>query len=165
MIVRPATPDDVPQLHDMILELAEYERARDQVTATEEDLMKVLFGSGPSFSPSVFAHVIDGEGELAGMAIWFLNYSTWEGRHGIYLEDLYVRPHYRSRGMGSALMRELAEICIESDYSRFQWWVLDWNSPAIEVYRSMGAVAMDEWTTYRLTGEPLHTLAQRLPKN
>ena len=159
--VRPATPEDVGQLHAMILELAEYERAADQVTATEEDLLKALFGSGSDFVPSLFAHVVDGDGELAGMAIWFLNYSTWDGRHGIYLEDLYVRPQYRGTGIGTELLRTLATICHDRGYSRFQWWVLDWNTPAIDVYTSMGAVAMDEWTVYRLTGDPLHALAQR----
>lgn len=158
--VRPATPEDVSQLHAMIIELAEYERAVDQVTATEEDLMQALFGSGPHFVPSLFAHVVDGDGELAGMAIWFLNYSTWDGRHGIYLEDLYVRPHHRGQGVGTSLMRTLAQICYERGYSRFQWWVLDWNTPAIEVYRAMGAIAMDEWTVYRLNGSALENLAQ-----
>jgi GNAT superfamily N-acetyltransferase len=93
------------------------------------------------------------------MAIWFLNYSTWDGTHGVYLEDLYVRPQFRGQGMGKALMKRLAQVCVENDYSRFQWWVLDWNQPAIEVYRAMGAKAMDEWTVYRVTGQELKDLA------
>jgi GNAT superfamily N-acetyltransferase len=98
------------------------------------------------------------DGEIVGMAIWFLNYSTWQGKHGIYLEDLYIRPEFRGRGYGKALLQHLAAICNERGYGRFQWWVLDWNSPAIEFYRSLGAEAMSEWTVYRVTGRPLREL-------
>ncbi len=155
IVVRRATPDDVAQMHEMILELAIFENEPDAVTATAEDLHQALFG-GVSLS----AHVIDapdGHG-LAAMAIWFLNYSTWDGKHGVYLEDLYVREPFRGQGLGKALMRELAAICVDNGYSRFQWWVLDWNQKAIDVYRRLGAVPMDEWTVYRLSGEPLNEL-------
>jgi GNAT superfamily N-acetyltransferase len=102
--------------------------------------------------------LVEVDGDVAGMAIWFLNYSTWQGKHGIYLEDLFVKPEYRGRGYGKALLQHLAQICNEKGYGRFQWWVLDWNSPAIEFYRSLGAVAMDEWTVYRVSGEELKRL-------
>jgi GNAT superfamily N-acetyltransferase len=180
--VREATPEDVAQMHQMINELAEYEKAPEEVIATELDLMKALFGrdfSSPEFDqhdsisnsgsantphgqPAVYALVIEDPNDsdqLAGMAIWFLNYSTWDGTHGVYLEDLYVRPQFRGQGMGKALMKRLAQVCIDNDYSRFQWWVLDWNQPAIEVYRAMGAKAMDEWTVYRVAGQELKDLA------
>lgn len=154
-MVRPATPADVAQMHNMIIELAEFEKAVHEVSATEADLHEALFGG-----TSLFAHVVDspdGEG-LAGMAIWFLNYSTWDGKHGIYLEDLYVREKFRGQGFGTALMKELASLAIDKGYTRFQWWVLNWNQPAIDVYKKLGAVPMDEWTVYRLTGDPLTEL-------
>ena len=106
----------------------------------------------------VFCDLVEVDGEIAGMAIWFLNYSTWQGKHGIYLEDLFVKPEFRGRGYGKALLQHLAQICNERGYGRFQWWVLDWNSPAIEFYRSLGAVAMDEWTVYRVSGAELKQL-------
>ena len=182
IVVRPATPADVAQMHDMILELAIFEKEPDAVIATEEDLHRALFGGvavpeseygdhdsmevardradTPSGQPAVFAHVIDDPDSdgLAGMAIWFLNYSTWEGRHGVYLEDLYVRPQFRGQGYGKALMSELAKICKENNYTRFQWWVLTWNQQAIDVYEKLGAVAQDEWMVYRLTGDSLDEL-------
>ena len=165
--VRSASPADVTQMHSMIIEFAEFEKAVDEVIATEEQLERALFG-GTSFStleantphgsPALFAHVIDdpeNPGQLAGMAIWFLNYSTWQGEHGIYLEDLYVRPKYRGKGLGKALLAHLAKICVERGYTRFQWWVLTWNQTAIDVYKGIGAVPMDEWVVYRLTGDKL----------
>jgi GNAT superfamily N-acetyltransferase len=182
ILVREATPEDVAQMHQMINELAEYEKAPEEVIAIEQNLMKALFGrdfSSPEFDqhdsiessgiantphgqPALYAFVVEDpedSDQLAGMAIWFLNYSTWDGSHGVYLEDLYVRPQYRGQGMGKALMKRLAQVCIENDYSRFQWWVLDWNQPAIEVYRAMGAKAMDEWTVHRVSGQELKDLA------
>jgi GNAT superfamily N-acetyltransferase len=181
-LVREATPEDVAQMHQMINELAEYEKAPEEVIATEHDLMKALFGrdfSSPEFDqhdsiaasgsantphgqPALYAFVVEDpedSDQLAGMAIWFLNYSTWDGTHGVYLEDLYVRPQFRGQGMGKALMKRLAQVCVDNDYSRFQWWVLDWNQPAIEVYRAMGAKAMDEWTVYRVSDQELKDLA------
>jgi len=165
--VREATPKDVAQLHSMIIELAEFEKVANEVIATEEQLAKALFGgtsfsaevaNTPSGSPALFAHVVEDPakpGHLAGMAIWFLNYSTWQGEHGIYLEDLYVRPEYRGNGIGKNLLKTLAKVCTDRGYTRFQWWVLTWNQSAIDVYKSIGAVPMDEWVVYRLTGEKL----------
>ena len=169
--VRTATPEDVAQMHSMIIELAEFEKAVDEVTATKEQLHQALFGgtsfssesaNTPTGSPSLFAHVIDdpsNPGQLAGMAIWFLNYSTWQGEHGIYLEDLYVKPQFRGQGLGKALLKELAKICTARGYTRFQWWVLTWNQSAIDVYKSIGAIPMDEWVVYRLTGDKLTEFA------
>ena len=153
-MIRAAKIDDIPEILELIKELAVYEKAEHEVLTTEEDLRKTLFAD----SPSVFAHVIDIDGKVVGIAIWFLNYSTWLGKHGIYLEDLYVKPEYRGRGFGLALLKELAKICVERGYPRFQWWVLDWNTPAIEFYSSQGAVAMDEWTVHRVTGDALKKL-------
>lgn len=153
-LVRPATPDDVPELLAMIRELAEFERAADEVEATEELLHRSLFGD----SPAVFAHVADVDGEVAGMAIWFLNFSTWLGSHGLYLEDLYVRPRHRGSGTGKALLQALAALCAERGYRRLDWWVLDWN-PAREFYAALGADALTEWVPYRLSGKALSRLA------
>ena len=158
-MIRPARPADVPAIHQMMLELAEYERARHEVTATAADLRRALFGP----RPALFAHVAGEDGQLAGFAVWFLNYSTWTGRHGIYLEDLYVRPQSRGAGHGRALLAELARICLARGYPRLEWWVLDWNTPARGFYESLGAAAMDEWTVHRLTGPALAALAGQPP--
>ena len=139
----------------MIRELAEYEREPNAVVATEAMLHEALFGD----SPAVFGLIAEDEGVTVGFALWFLNFSTWLGRHGIYLEDLYVRPEHRGSGHGKALLAELARICVERGYGRFEWWVLDWNTPAIEFYRSIGAEPMDEWTVQRVTGDALTDLA------
>jgi GNAT superfamily N-acetyltransferase len=164
--VRPAHPQDVPDILAMVRELAEYERSAHEVLATEESLADLLFGSNtPSGSPAAFCHVIgnpdpqDGSGALAGIALWFLNTSTWTGRHGIYLEDLYVRPAFRGRGFGRDLMAALASICVERGYTRLEWSVLDWNTPALDFYRTLGARGMDEWTVHRVTGIDLTRLA------
>ena len=114
-----------------------------------------FFGS----QPKVFCEIAESGGEVAGFAIWFLNYSTWQGKHGIYLEDLFVKPQFRGQGLGKALLQRLAQICTENGYGRFQWWVLDWNEPSIEFYKSLGAVPMDEWTVYRVSGAALENLA------
>ena len=139
----------------MIRELAEYEREPNAVVATEAMLHEALFGD----SPAVFGLIAEDEGVTVGFALWFLNFSTWLGRHGIYLEDLYVRPQHRGSGHGKALLAELARICVERGYGRFEWWVLDWNTPAIDFYRSIGAEPMDEWTVQRVTGDALTALA------
>jgi GNAT superfamily N-acetyltransferase len=154
-VIRPARAADVPAILDLIRDLAAYERAPDEAVATEADLRAALFGP----EPAVFVHVAEHEGEIAGFALWFLNFSTWLGRHGIYLEDLYVRPELRGHGYGRALLTELARIAVERGYGRLEWWVLDWNEPAIGFYKSLGAQAMDEWTVYRLTGAALRSLA------
>ena len=154
MIIREATPADVPAIMQLIHDLAEYEKAPQEVETNEVEIAAALFAD----QPKVFAHVIDLDGEVIGMAIWFLNFSTWLGKHGIYLEDLYVKPEYRGRGYGLAILKFLAALCVQRGYGRFQWWVLDWNTPSIEFYKSQGAIAMDEWTVYRVSGEALKTL-------
>jgi GNAT superfamily N-acetyltransferase len=155
-VVRPARPGDVPVILDLVRELADYERSLTEVRATEESLHVALFGE----RPAAFCHIVEYDGEPAGFALWFLNFSTWLGRHGLYLEDLYVRPSLRGRGAGRALLAELARICVERGYARLEWWVLDWNEPAIGFYRTLGAEPMDDWTVFRLTGEPLERLAR-----
>lgn len=155
-MIRPARSEDVPTILDLIKELADYERAPDQVEATETSLRESLFGA----DPAVFCHVAEHEGQIAGFALWFLNFSTWKGRHGIYLEDLYVRPHLRGFGYGTELLRTLARIATDRGYGRFEWWALDWNEPAIRFYKSIGAEAMDAWTVYRVTGHALDELAR-----
>ena len=155
VLIRPAVPADVPRILELVIELAAYERAADQVSATGAGLRAALFAA----EPAVFAHVADDGGDVVGFALWFRNFSTWLGRHGIYLEDLYVTPSMRGRGIGKALLAELAAICVRSGYGRLEWWVLDWNSPAIGFYRSIGAEPMSEWTVQRLTGQELERLA------
>jgi GNAT superfamily N-acetyltransferase len=154
MRIRPAKKEEVGIVLQLIHDLALYEKAPNEVEATERELLETIFSS----DPKVFCDLVEVDGEIVGMAIWFLNYSTWQGKHGIYLEDLFIKPEYRGRGYGKALLRHLAKICDERGYGRFQWWVLDWNSPAIEFYRSLGAVAMDEWTVYRVSGRALKDL-------
>ena len=151
MTIRPATVDDVGAIGQLIRELAAYERAAHQAVAREEDLASALFGA----VPVAYCHVAEVDDEIVGLALWFLNFSTWLGSPGIYLEDLFVRESFRGRGLGAALMRELAAICVQRGYRRFQWSVLDWNTPSIEFYESIGATAQDEWTTYRLEGDAL----------
>jgi GNAT superfamily N-acetyltransferase len=154
MQIRPARRDEVGIVLQLIHDLAVYEKAPNEVEATEKELLETIFSN----DPKVFCDLVEVDGEIAGMAIWFLNYSTWQGKHGIYLEDLFIKPEYRGRGYGKALLKHLAKICDDKGYGRFQWWVLDWNSPAIEFYRSLGAVAMDEWTVYRVSGQALKEL-------
>jgi GNAT superfamily N-acetyltransferase len=156
MKIRPAQPQEVGIVLQLIHDLAEYEKAPNEVEATEREILETIFSS----DPKVFCDLVEVDGEIAGMVIWFLNYSTWQGKHGIYLEDLFIKPKYRGRGYGKALLKHLAKICDEKGYGRFQWWVLDWNSPAIEFYRSLGAVAMDEWTVYRVSGQALKNLGK-----
>lgn len=157
MTIRDATAADVPEILAMIHELADYERAQHEVVATPDLLTEALFGP----DPAVYALMAEDDetGEVVGFALWFLNFSTWLGRHGVYLEDLYVRPAHRGHGHGKDLLRALARIAVERDYGRFEWWVLDWNEPALEFYRSIGAVPMDEWTVQRVTGDALQRLA------
>ncbi|KIF69303.1 GCN5 family acetyltransferase [Streptomyces sp. AcH 505] len=157
-MIRDATPADVPAIHAMVRELAEYEKALDEARATEAQLHEALFGE----RPAAFAHIAQTpEGEPVGFALWFLNFSTWRGVHGIYLEDLYVRPGSRGHGYGKALLRELARICAERGYERLEWSVLDWNEPSIAFYRSLGALPQDEWTVFRLTDDALTALGAR----
>ena len=156
MKIRPAQRQEVGIVLQLIHDLAVYEKAPNEVEATEKELLETIF----SIDPKVFCDLVEVDGEIAGMAIWFLNYSTWQGKHGIYLEDLFIKPEYRGRGYGKALLKHLAKICDDKGYGRFQWWVLDWNSPAIEFYRSLGAIAMDEWTVYRVSGQALKELGE-----
>jgi len=153
--IRPATVDDVPLIRALIGELADYERLADAAVATDDDLRRQLFGAAPA------AEVLIGEvdGEPAGFALFFHNFSTFLGKRGLYLEDLFVRPGARGAGLGKHLMAALARIAVQRDCGRFEWSVLDWNAPAIGFYRRIGAVGMDEWTVQRLEGEALHALA------
>jgi GNAT superfamily N-acetyltransferase len=140
----------------LIYELAEYERAPEECHITNQQLRTALFCE----SPALFAHVAELDGEVVGCALWFKNFSTWDGQHGIYLEDLYVRPGARGTGLGKALLVALAEECVRQGYTRLQWWVLNWNEPAIGFYKSLGAIPMDEWTVYRVNGAALNQLAR-----
>jgi GNAT superfamily N-acetyltransferase len=158
--IRPARREEVPAILELILELAEYERARHAVETTESGLTEVLFGE----RPHAFAHVAvvageRGEDEVVGLALWFLTFSTWVGRHGIWLEDLYVRPAWRGQGLGIALLRELAAISAARGYGRLEWSVLDWNEPARRFYRSVGARELDDWIINRVDGDALQELA------
>ncbi|MDJ0464943.1 GNAT family N-acetyltransferase [Streptomyces sp. H27-C3] len=154
-MIRTATATDVPVIHEMVRELADYEKALHEVRATEAQLTEALFGE----RPAAYAHIAETEsGEVAGFALWFLNFSTWRGVHGIYLEDLYVRPEVRGGGHGKALLTELARICVERGYERLEWSVLNWNQPSIDFYRALGAQPQDEWTVYRLTDGALAEL-------
>jgi GNAT superfamily N-acetyltransferase len=155
MSVRPIRPDDVPAVVGLVRELADYEKALHEVRLTDEQLTGALFGD----SPALFGHVAEQDGEVVGVALWFLNFSTWRGTHGIYLEDLYVSPRHRGAGLGKELLRTLAAVCVERGYSRLEWSVLDWNTPSIDFYKAAGAVPMDEWTVFRLTDEALTTFA------
>ena len=154
MKIRPAKREEVGEVLQLIQDLATYEKAPDQVEASKDDLLNTIFAK----EPRAFCDLVEVDGQIAGMAIWFLNYSTWQAKHGIYLEDLYIKPEFRARGYGKALLKHLAQICDKEGYGRLQWWVLDWNSPAIEFYRSLGAEAMDEWTVYRTSGQALKNL-------
>ena len=156
MTVRPVRPDDVPAVVALVHELAHYEKALHEVRLTEDQLTDVLFGD----SPALFGHVAEHEGVVVGMALWFLNFSTWRGTHGVYLEDLYVSPTHRGSGLGRELLRTLAALCVERGYSRLEWSVLDWNTPSIEFYKAAGAVPMDGWTVYRLTDDALNDFAR-----
>lgn len=156
MQIRTARPEDADEIVALIYELALYEKAPEEAKATREDILATFFCA----EPKVFCEIVEVDGAIAGCAIWFLNYSTWQGKHGIYLEDLFIRPQYRGHGYGKALLQHLAATCEKNGYGRFQWWVLDWNSPAIEFYKSLGAVAMDEWTVYRVSGQALTDLSR-----
>ena len=153
--VRAARPSDAGLVFDLVQELAEYERLSDSVDATQEMLAQALFGE----TARVFCDIAEWQGEGVGFALWFYNFSTFRGRHGIYLEDLYVRPARRGHGLGKLLLANLARRCIAEDLARLEWSVLDWNTPSIDFYKAQGAVTMDDWTTCRVTGEALWRLA------
>jgi GNAT superfamily N-acetyltransferase len=156
-VIRSATAADAAQILRFIRALAAFERAPNAVTATEEGLIRDGFGPHPFYSCLIAEH----GGQPAGFAFYFFNYSTWVGRPGIYLEDLFVLPEFRGRGIGKALLKQVAAIAEEKGCQRLQWEVLDWNTPAIEFYRAMGAEFLDEWRNVRLSGEALMRLATR----
>lgn len=153
-MIRPAAPEDVPVIANLIRALAEYERMTDQVVMTEDSLREHLFGPRPYAEVLLAEHA----GAVVGFAFFFHNYSTFLGRPGIYLEDLFVLPENRGQGHGKALLRALARLALERGCGRLEWCVLDWNTPSIEFYRALGAVSMDEWSTFRVTGEALARL-------
>ena len=155
-MIRSATEQDVPIILDLIKQLADYERLADTVTATEQRLRATLFGERPA--AEVLLATL--EGETVGFAVFFTNYSTFLAKPGLYLEDLFVRPHARGKGIGKALLARLAKIAVERDCGRVDWSVLNWNEPSLRFYEALGAVPLSDWTTYRLTGEPLAKLAQ-----
>lgn len=155
--IEPAQPSDAPLIVALVRELAAYERLLDEVVITPEDVHRDLFGPRP-YAEAVIARVA---GEPVGFALWFHNYSTFAGRPGLYLEDLFVRPAFRGRGYGEALLRHLAGVATERGCARFEWSVLDWNEPALAFYRKLGAVGMDGWTVHRVSGAALVALAAR----
>ncbi len=155
--IREAKPSDLSDIFRYIHALAEYEKAPEEAVLSIEDLESSLFGE----NPQVYCLISEMDNQVTGIAIWHLNYSTWRGKHGIYLEDLFVDPKFRGQGHGKALLIRLAQICVERGYPRFSWWVLDWNQPSIDFYKSLGAEAMDEWTVYRVSGDALTKLASQ----
>ena len=154
--IRPASAEDSALILRFITDLAIYEKARDAVIATESDIKNTLFGDGSTTS----AVICEIDRQAVGFAVYFFNYSTWLGKHGLYLEDLYVSPQYRAAGAGKALLKHLAQVALSNHCGRLEWSVLDWNEPAIGFYKSIGAQAQDEWVPYRLTGKALVALAE-----
>lgn len=152
--IRPVREQDLPAVVQLVHDLAEYEKLPELCHLTVEKLQRSLFGS----QPALFGHVAVANDEVVGYTLWFLNYSTWEGVHGIYLEDLYVRPDQRGSGLGKALLLQLAQIAIQRGYARVEWSVLDWNTPSIDFYKSLGAIPMDGWSVFRLSGPALHQI-------
>lgn len=156
VVIREAATDDVDDLVRLVRELARYEKEPQSAVATAEHFRDALFPR--EGSPAAYAHVAERDGAVVAMAVWFTTFSTWTGRPGLWLEDLFVEPSQRGLGIGTALLAQLARICAERDWTRLEWAVLDWNTPALEFYRSHGAQPQDDWTTFRLTGEALHRL-------
>jgi GNAT superfamily N-acetyltransferase len=154
--IRPATPADAALVMAFIRDLAAYEKLLDDVSATPADIERALFAP----QPRVFCDIAVWDGAPAGFALWFYNFSTFRGRHGIYLEDLFVKPEFRGYGIGKALLVGLAQRAVKEGCARVEWSVLDWNEPSINFYKSLGAVPLDEWTIFRLTGEPLQALGR-----
>ena len=153
--VRPARPDDAALIFALVNELADYEKLSHEVKATQDGIAEALFGE----APRVFCDIVERHGEGVGFALWYYTFSTFRGRHGIYLEDLYVRPAFRGHGCGKLLLATLAKRCVAENLGRLEWAVLDWNAPSIAFYKSQGAVLMDEWTTCRVTDAALWRLA------
>lgn len=153
--IRRARPDEAGLVLSFIRELADYEKLSHEVEATEAMIAEALFGS----NPRLYCAIAEWDGEAVGFAVWFANFSTFSGRYGIYLEDLFVRPSHRGKGLGKALLAYLAKECVDNGWSRLQWAVLDWNAPSIAFYKSLGAVMMDDWTICRVSGPALTRLA------
>ncbi|NEX92615.1 GNAT family N-acetyltransferase [Caulobacter sp. 17J65-9] len=156
LTIRAARPSDAPLVLQLVRELADYEKLLHEVVATEADVAAALFAEGAR----AFCDIAEVDGEPAGLALWFNNFSTFRGRHGIYLEDLFVRPAFRGRGIGKALLAGLAKRCVEQGYARLEWAVLDWNAPAIGFYEGLGATVLPDWRVCRLTGEALEALGR-----
>ena len=159
MQIRNAGPGDIHIILDLIRDLAIYEQEEDQAKATTSQIEAALFSPIPTAYCDLIEVDVSGVPAVVGFALWFKNYSTWTGTPGIYLEDLFVQPSYRGKGYGKALLVHLAQRCVANGWQRLQWWVLDWNEPAIEFYTSLGAVPMDEWTVFRVSGDALKQLA------
>ncbi len=157
LVIRAAVPSDSALILSLVRELAEYEKLTDEVVATEQQIAAALFAR----EPRLYCDIAEWSGEPAGFAVWFLNFSTFRGRHGIFLEDIFVRPNFRKQGIGRALLRRLAARCVEQGYGLVEWAVLDWNEPAIAFYRSLGAEIRDDWRICRLSGEALAGFAAR----
>jgi GNAT superfamily N-acetyltransferase len=155
-VIRAVEERDVESVVALVHELAEYERAAEHCHLTAAQLRAALFGP----APALFGHVAEVAGSVVGCALWFRNFSTWRGVHGLYLEDLYVQPAHRGAGLGRALLARLAAVCAERGLARLEWSVLDWNAPSIGFYRALGAVGMDEWTVFRLDGDALAALGR-----
>jgi GNAT superfamily N-acetyltransferase len=156
LLIRRARADEAGLVLSLVRELAEYEKLSHEVEATEAMMTEALFGE----NPRLFCDIAEWNGEVAGFAVWFISFSTFSGRSGIYLEDLFVRPGLRGNGIGKALLSHLAKVCVTQGWSRLQWSVLDWNAPSIAFYKSLGAVMMDEWTVCRVGGPALAALAE-----
>ena len=156
-IIRPAQPSDTALVFALVCELADYENLQHEVAAKPEDIAAALFAR----EPRLFCDIAEWDGQPAGFSVWFLNFSTFRGRHGVYLEDVFVRPEFRGRGIGTALLQRLAQNCVENGYARFEWAVLDWNSPSIGFYESIGAKVMSDWKLCRLSGAALTQFARR----
>jgi GNAT superfamily N-acetyltransferase len=154
--IRPATPEDLPLITSLVQELAEYEKLAHQAVATEADFAESLFGP----HPKAYALIVEHDGQPAGFAIYFYNYSTFLGRPGIYVEDVFIRSEFRRGGFGRAIFKYLAQKAVAENCGRMEWWVLDWNEPAIRFYAGLGAVPMNEWTVQRLTGDALKNFAE-----
>ena len=159
LAIHRARRDELPLVLSLVRELAAYEKLSHEVAATESMIEAALFCD----SPRLFCDIAEWNGEPAGFAVWFVNFSTFAGRFGIYLEDLFVRPRHRRNGIGKALLAHLARECVENGWAQLQWAVLDWNTPSIEFYKTLGAVLMDEWTLCRVTGPALDALAAKAP--
>lgn len=155
--IRSAMPSDTRVIYALVRELAVYENLLDVVDATERMIGDALFGQ----TPRAFCELAEWDGEVVGFSLWFYNFSTFRGRHGIYLEDLFVRPDFRGKGLGKALIVSLARRCVAENLARFEWSVLDWNAPSIAFYKALGATMQDDWTGCRVTGDALAALAGR----